>query len=363
MLNKEIDMNQAYKDLSERWASLLKENPTLRIRNAAEILGVSEAELVTLNQVEGKRVIRLNSNFKALLPAIEGLGPVMALTRNNAMVHEKTGQYKGVSVHGNMGLALGVIDLRIFFTRFKTGFAVTEETEHGVRNSLQFFDEFGEAVHKIYAVADTNMDAFTALVEEYRADAQIAPVSVSPKPEKDLLSIPEDLDIEGFEQGWSELKDVHHFQTLMKKHLLTRVPAYRAVKDEYAQAIDCSAFEAALEAARRSELSIMLFVGSPGVIQIHTGQIHNLKRTGPWFNVLDKGFNLHADTTQISHAWVVRKPTTDGIVTSLEVFDKNGEQLALMFGERHNGETEQAAWRALIADLEEKYALEEEAVV
>ena len=34
-----------------------------------------------------------------------------------------------------------------------------------------------------------------------------------------------------------------------------------------------------------------------------------------------------------------------------------------MFGERHNGETEQAAWRALIADLEEKYALEEEAVV
>lgn len=355
-------MNQAYKDLSERWASLVKENPTLRIRNAAEILGVSEAELVILNQVEGKKVIRLDANFKALIPAIERLGPVMALTRNNAMVHEKTGQYKGVSVHGNMGLALGVIDLRIFFTRFETGFFVSEKTAHGVRNSFQFFDGYGEAIHKIYAVVDTDMQAFNALVEKHRTEVQIAPVTVSPKPEKDLLTVPEELDVAVFEQGWRELKDVHHFQTLMKKHLLTRVPAYRAVKSEYARAIDCSAFEAALEAARRTELSVMLFVGSPGVIQIHTGTIHTLKRTGPWFNILDKGFNLHADTTQIAHAWVVRKPTTDGIVTSLEVFDKNGEQLALMFGERHNGETEQAAWRALIADLEEKYSLEEEAV-
>ncbi len=166
----------------------------------------------------------------------------------------------------------------------------------------------------------------------------------------------------GLVQGWRELKDVHHFQALLKKHQLERIPAYENVPDEFARPLATDAFETALTKAAERDLSIMIFVGSSGVIQIHTGKVKHLKRTGPWFNVLDPGFNLHADTTAIGSAWLVRKPTTDGIVTSLEVFDQQGRQLALMFGERHNGETEQAAWRALTAELEDEFALAAEEV-
>ncbi|WP_276677858.1 hemin-degrading factor [Thalassolituus oleivorans] len=356
-------MNQAYQDLAQRFQALKSETPNLRIRNAAAILGVTEAELVALGQFSNSGVLRLKSDFKAILAEIETLGPVMALTRNNAMVHEKTGQYKDVRVNGNMGLALGVIDLRIFFNRFVTAFSVVEETAHGTRKSLQFFDGYGEAVHKIYAVAETNDAAFDVLIAAHRADDQTQPVPVSAKHVEDLLTVPDALNSDELEQGWSELLDVHHFQTLLKKHGITRIPAYRSVRAEYAREVASEAFEAALTAAASRELSIMIFVGSPGVIQIHTGKIKHLKRTGPWFNVLDPAFNLHADTTQIGQAWIVRKPTKDGIVTSLEVFDSEGAQLALMFGERHNGETEQSAWRELVAKLESQYALEEVAEV
>lgn len=352
-------MNQAYQELAERWQELKDKNPTLRIRNAAEILGVSEAELLATKT--GRGVTRLRNEPKEILLRIEALGEVMALTRNNAMVHEKTGQYKGLSIHGNMGLALGVIDLRIFFNRFASAFAVEEESMTGTRSSLQFFDQFGQALHKIYARGTSDMTAFQQLVNDFASEEQHTAVEVAAQEALETESAP--LDVAALEQEWGELQDVHHFLALLKKHKTDRATAYAAVRDDYARQVDIEAFEGALYGAAANSLSIMVFVGSPGVIQIHTGPVKVLKRTGPWFNVLDPGFNLHADTTQIGSAWVVRKPTSDGIITSLEVFDKNGEQLALLFGERVNGQPENPAWTGLVASLEEKYPLNVNEVV
>ena len=72
----------------------------------------------------------------------------------------------------------------------------------------------------------------------------------------------------------------------------------------------------------RRRTPIMCFVGNPGCIQIHTGPIYTLKVMGPWFNILDPTFNLHLREDAIHQGWVVRKPTRDGIVTSLELFDR-----------------------------------------
>jgi putative hemin transport protein len=87
------------------------------------------------------------------------------------------------------------------------------------------------------------------------------------------------------------------------------------------------------------------------VVQIHTGPVATLKEVGPWFNVLDPGFNLHLRDGDIAEAWVVRTPTRDGIVTSLEIYDAAGEQIAWMFGARVDGEAERQDWRALVESL------------
>ena len=102
-----------------------------------------------------------------------------------------------------------------------------------------------------------------------------------------------------------------------------------------------------LEGAAATELPIMIFVGNQGVIQIHSGPVHNIVTRGPWINVLDPDHDLHVRNDAVASAWLVRKPTADGIVTSVELYGATGEQLALLFGTRKPGNPESQAWRSL----------------
>jgi len=49
----------------------------------------------------------------------------------------------------------------------------------------------------------------------------------------------------------------------------------------------------------------------------------------------------------IAEAWRVRKPTRDGMVTSLELFAGDDELIAQLFGKRKPGQEESKWWRAL----------------
>jgi putative hemin transport protein len=95
----------------------------------------------------------------------------------------------------------------------------------------------------------------------------------------------------------------------------------------------------------------MVFVGNPGMLQIHSGPIHKVMLTESWINVMDPRFNLHLQMDCVAQAWIVRKPTDDGIVTSVELFNKDGEAIAMFFGERKPGKPELSTWRNLVEEL------------
>src|SRR5690606_1355463 len=119
-------MNTAIDTLKQKWDALKAEQPQLRIRNAADALGVSEGELIALTV--GENVTRLNPDFTNILLEVESLGKVMALTRNDECVHER----KGVYLNGDFSsphaqLFVGEdIDMRIFLSHWKYAFAVVE---------------------------------------------------------------------------------------------------------------------------------------------------------------------------------------------------------------------------------------------
>ena len=69
---------------------------------------------------------------------------------------------------------------------------------------------------------------------------------------------------------------------------------------------------------------------------------------GPWLNIMDPEFNLHLRQDAIDEAWVVRKPTEDGVVTGIELIDKEGTMFNQFFGKRKPGIPELAEWPALI---------------
>lgn len=341
-------MSTLVNELKEKWEALKAENPHLRIRNAAAQLGVSEAELLLTNVGEGVTVLK--PEFANILTEVEKLGKVMALTRNDECVHERKGTYlNGDFSSPHAQLFVGEdIDLRIFQNHWKFAFAVVE----GDKKSLQFFGKDGLALHKIYLTKDSNAEAFDPIVAQFKAENQAETFefeALAPKaPEKEDSEI----DAEGFKKAWTELKDTHDFFMMTRKFGVSRTQALRLAPEGYAKKIDTSKVVNVLEDASEKNLPIMIFVGNRGIIQIHTGEVKKTMWHQQWFNVMDPDFNLHLDVTKIAEAWIVKKPTQDGEVTAIEVFNKEGDFIVQFFGKRKPGIPELQAWKDLVADLE-----------
>jgi putative hemin transport protein len=341
-------MSTLVHDLKEKWEALKADNPHLRIRNAAAELGVSEAELLATNVGEGVTVLK--PEFKDILTETEQLGKVMALTRNDECVHERKGTYlNGDFSSPHAQLFVGEdIDLRIFLNHWKFAFAVVE----GDKKSLQFFGKDGLALHKIYLTKDSNETAFDAIVEKFTADEQHSILeceAVAPKAEEKPDS---EIDVEGFQKAWRELKDTHDFFMMTRKFGVSRTQALRLAPEGFTQKIDSSKVVNVLEDASEKQLPIMIFVGNRGIIQIHTGNVKKTLWHQQWFNVMDPDFNLHLDVTKIAEAWIVKKPTEDGEVTAIEVFNNEGDFIVQFFGKRKPGIPELQEWKNLVADLE-----------
>jgi putative hemin transport protein len=335
--------------------TLKSEQPQLRMRDIAQRLGISEAALVASGC--GSGAVRLQSDFAAQFAALSSLGRVMALTRNVCAVLEKVGVYGPLEQGAHASQMIGSeIDLRIFFHRFHVGFAVENPGPRGVSRSLQFFDVYGDAIHKVHllptAESAGSEHAFAEFVARFAADNQDpSQPSLRPRPTAADASIEPDVDVAALRAAYDQLQDTHEFFGLLRRFQLRRTTALRLLGDRVARPVDRLALRAVLADAATAQLPVMLFVGSSGLIQIHSGPVHNLKQYGPWFNVLDPGFNLHVHEPEIAAAWVVHKPTRDGLVSSLELFDEAGENLLLAFGQRKPGQAQSDAWRALLASL------------
>lgn len=330
--------------LKEQYESLKLANPKLRIRNAAQEMNVSEAQLVAIS--DGATLLK--PLFQEILKEVIKMGEVMALTRNDSVVHERKGVYDNISFEGPIGLAVNKdIDLRLFMMHWKYAFAVSE----GDRKSIQIFDKSGEATHKIYVTPQSDLAAYDVLVRTFTAADQNEVLSFEPYPAAAAELEDTEIDIPLFQEGWKNLKDSHEFFGLTRTHKLSRTQALRLAPEGFVQKVPKNTARKVLDLAAKRQVPIMVFVGNRGCIQIHSGTVTKLMESGPWYNVLDAKFNLHLNETDISSAFIVKKPSIDGDVTSVEIFDDKGEMIVQFFGERKPGIPELETWRALVKDL------------
>ena len=333
----------------------------LRTREAAASHGLSEgAALVAHTGAHDARLQcqALQPKWLALLQRLEPCGPLMGLTRNDSVVHEKTGIYQNLSQQGHMGMALGDdIDLRFFFNQWHAGLAVAETAGDPAKTSLQFFDRHGTAVHKIFPRERTDLSQWARCIESAAVTEPEHTVAFEPVPTPRTPAGEQapSTDRVAFEQAWSDMTDTHDFFGLLRRFGLQRQSAFRLVQGRYSRQLPTTALRALLMEAAFDGLPIMCFVGSVGCIQIHTGPVRRVEplESGgkQWLNVLDPGFNLHLREDQIAHVWAVEKPTADGVVTSVEAFDGKGELMAMFFGARKPGQPELPRWRDIVAGL------------
>lgn len=222
----------------------------------------------------------------------------------------------------------------------------------GERHSLQFFAHDGSAIHKIYLTAHSDRAAYDVLVQQFRSEDQDPAVSVQAAAPR-RTELPDNaVNVTAFQQEWLDLQDTHDFYMLLGKHRVSRTQALRLAPEGHAIRVDNKALRTTITEAARTGQPIMVFAGNPGILQIHTGPVVNVQDALGWFNVLDPHFNLHVREEGLDESWVVRKPTRDGIVTALEVYNATGEQVAQLFGARKPGIPEREDWRDLMTAVQ-----------
>ncbi|OAI28561.1 ChuX/HutX family heme-like substrate-binding protein [Methylomonas koyamae] len=330
MLNTTTTQNAtAAYDLKLAWRDLLADHPHLRPRDAASALGVSEAELVATGC--GDNAIRLRPDWPALIDAVGTLGPVMALTRNDVAVHEKTGLYEHLRLCGELLLVSGHnIELCLLTGRWHSGYATTEQSRIGPRRSLQFFDADGEAVHKIYLTEHSDAERFRRLAEAFAAADQTPSADIP-------YAEPAGFDwaaAQGLPDLWQRLAP-----------LCTGKPLAAA------GFVSGHQFRELMQQLARMALPLQILTANAGALQLHTGPVQNLRITDPWFNVLDQGFNLHLNEKGVAEAAIVHTRHDRHTLRGLQLRDRLGQTVAAVFGDYDPADGESLLWREFIDAL------------
>lgn len=312
-------------------------------RESAKKMGISEAEYVSIS-AGNQQIQSLDSEKTAdILADIQSLGEVMALTRNEGVVLEHNGIYENCETKDEyVVFNSSNINLRLRFTNIKFIFAVNENG----RSSLQFFDKFGEAAHKVYVNDKSNKNAYQNLLDKYQQPNAKTPIEVENK-ESILIKGINESNKKQIIKEFKAIDDVHKIKFLPKQHQTTIVNIYEIIDDVIK--LDNTILESFLKKASNSQLPLMMFASNNSVTQIHNNTIDKIVKTGSWINVLDPTFNLHANLDLISYSFLVVKYYDNTPTYSLELFDK--EHTALLLVHLDKTSEDYKKWCAIFLDI------------
>ncbi len=339
-----------FKTLQQKKKDLLAEERPPRAREAAKKLEISEAEYVALSSGETCTMLD-NKRFAELLLQLETVGEVMALTRNDAMVLEHHGIYQGgVNRYDHLIFNSPEIDLRLRVSEWKYGFAVDENN----RQSLQFFDEFGEASHKIYVTDASNKASYENILLEFSTTGNFRDLAIKSKPETFIKEV--DIDQQAIHKDWRALDDAHQVNALLKNYGVTRPQAYRCLGED-ALVLQRTALEDLLKKVSEQQIPLLIFVSNATSTQIHNGTVTKLMEMGPWFNVLDPTFSLHANMELVAETWMITKHLNEQSPTySMELFDTNHNTLMMVYlhPDAQSDKDKTLLWKTILMSLQEK---------
>jgi len=336
-----------------------------RVREASR-LGLSEAHLLAADV--GKNVIRLKDGREtaiAILMRLHELGQIRASARNDDVVLSVVGttppprQFPATetrearSFPGYFGPP---IDLRPNFANWQFSFAQITFTREGqVQRNLVFFDAQGRIVQHLTIDTPDGIAAFEQILTNFRADPQTSEIVLTAEEPADPVRPDSQVDVPSLIAAWDAITDVHQFSSaVLAKHDVTRLQALRLAGNERAQRLASpDALSALLKAAAKEGLEIMAFVSNSANTQIFTGKINEPTKTaGGWLRVDDdKGLSLAIREAGIDQIWLVKKPSSIGILSTVEVYNAKGEVIVQFYSKREPRKPESDTWRALLANL------------
>lgn len=359
-----ITLNTTQKNdtLWQSYQAKKAETPMLFPTEGAIALGVSEFELL----LSSPHSRYLGENCREMLLELHTLGVVESIVRNEFCVHEKQGVYRNLEIGKVMGLALGEgdgLDLRIFMQKWKHMLAIINPDKKNPSYCIAFFDQNGHAINKAFLTKfdDEILTIWQNLTDKYAKTAPNNIEILSILPQDEWIFHPlNDEDKQNFGKDWLAMTDVHQFHGILGKYELDRASGYVQAPDGMTTAVRPDVIEALLEKLTSEQVNSMIFVGNTGLVQIFAGALHHVKRMGDWINIMDKkqtGFTMHLKDKALSQVWFIKRPHNDGFTSAFEGFDKKGNSILAIFGERHEGQAQDPKWQALAQSLADEFKI------
>ena len=255
LMQNHCKMQNFDQSLKERLADYRKTNPKAYLRSVASELGSNEASLIVFE--EECAFLDLSKGLLSLLNEVKALGQLTAITRNDFAVSEFTGEILAIEDRGKVIIIhMSNAKIEISATQIALGLLVIKES----RNSVQFYDKYGDSAVKFF-IKDDQADITALSRAEYshsshssfedRADRAVRP----------------------FEIGSEIKKQVGLVRTLIERH-----------------------------ADLEKEIGIV--VANYAVVQSFAGEIYKVVDARGWFNILDTNYNLHLKDKEIEEVYM-----------------------------------------------------------
>ena len=322
-------MCSTFHDIRKSFASLRVEKKH-RHREIALFLNVTEVELIDLHVGVTKlesiksfpnlaRAIRLKPSWSNITQDIQGFGEVMSLTRNAHAVHENLSFYKHASFSDDVGMVLSdELAIRLMYEKWEFGYLFEECKSHVLQRSIQFFDEFGSPVHKIFLLPHSHHWYFDEIAKRWADSNQEPGILVQEKPEPEeqlnggaLASI--------IEERYASQKEI----------------------------IGADTAQSLLRSSVELKLPLTITVQNHGVSQSHDGLLDEIRDHNDWVHLINQQFNCHLQLAQMPKICINHQESP----FLIEMLDEEGFLLALITLSANAASEDAEAWEELLEQV------------
>ena len=261
-------MNEKFNELKLNWVNFQKNNPKIRIRDAAKSMGVSEADLLSTEIGNDVNYLKID-NISKFIAEILKIDQIMMLTRNESVVHELTVSPQEINVSGNGITDKYQLPIVEFNHKILKHVFYQKKIHAGKKlRSFQIFSKNGKSCIKFF-LKGPNKHEFDELGNLYKANYNYTLLNKMNHLISDSLISKNGLP--------NDFNDSSSNDSILKQKALSII----------------------LKKCAKHQCPIEIEVFGIGVRQYFRGQIKKVVNFGPWENILDNEFNLHALSNEI----------------------------------------------------------------
>jgi putative hemin transport protein len=319
-------MCSTFHDIRKSFASLRVEK-NHRHREIASLLNVTEVELldshVGVTKLESiksfpnlARAIRLKPSWSSIIQDSQGFGEVMSLTRNAHAVHENLAFYKHASSSDGVGMVLSEeLTMRLMYERWEHGYLFEECKSTVVQRSIQFFDEFGTSIHKIFLMPHSHHWFFDELAKRWADSNQEPGIIVHEK--------------------------LAHDQQINQGALASIIEERHANQKE---SINLDVVQSLLRSSVELKLPLIITVQNDGANQSHDGILGEIRDHNNWLHLINEQFNCHLQLAQMPKICINHQESP----YSIEMINEEGFLLASIAVSTKATPADRQAWEDLL---------------